>query len=112
MSITVTEKAAGRIRHYVDRQPGSVGLRVGIRRTGCSGYSYTVDVAETVRDTDQVFTDHGVTVVVDQQHLPVIAGCTIDYVREGLNEKFAFTNPNAGDACGCGESFSLPTANH
>ena len=111
MNIQLTERAANRIRSYLERQgaggQAGTGLRVGVKRTGCSGYSYTVDYAGEVGEADKVFVDRGVRVIVDRQYLPILDGIVIDFVREGLNEKFVFTNPNAGESCGCGESFTL-----
>lgn len=107
MSITLTEKAATRIRDYLARHGEAVGLRVGVRKTGCSGWSYTVDYATAVGGDDVVLETEGIKLVVDPVALPVIDGSRIDYVREGLNEIFAFENPNAVGQCGCGKSFSV-----
>lgn len=106
-SVGLTARAAARVRAHLERRDSAVGLRIGVRKTGCSGYSYTVDYAEELRAQDAVADDGGVRVIVDREYLPLLRGVTIDYVREGLNEKFVFTNPNAGESCGCGESFSL-----
>jgi iron-sulfur cluster assembly protein len=107
MSITLTDRAASRIRDYLARHDGAIGLRVGVKKTGCSGWSYTVDYADAVGSDDVVVETQGIRLVVDSTALPIIAGSRIDYVREGLNEKFSFTNPNATGQCGCGESFSV-----
>lgn len=107
MSIQVTERAADHIRSALERHAGSVGLRLGVKTTGCSGFSYTVDYAEAVQEGDSVFQQHGVQVVVDPKSLPFLEGVEVDYVRQGLNEHFTFTNPNVKDTCGCGESFSV-----
>ena len=111
MNIQLTERAANRIRSYLEQETAArgeaVGLRIGVKRTGCSGYSYTVDYATDTGPGDQVHVDRGVRVIVDRQHLPVLDGIVVDYVREGLNQKFIFTTPTAGESCGCGESFSL-----
>lgn len=106
MSITLTEAAANRVRQYVVDQGGGLGLRFGVRKTGCSGWAYTVDVAHMIGAQDQVFEQHGVKVIVDSQALPLVDGTEIDFVRQGLNRNFAFRNPNVAGECGCGESFS------
>lgn len=107
MSISLTDKAATRVRDYLARHAGAVGLRLGVRKTGCSGWAYTVDFADTVNPDDTVVEAHGVKLIVAAESLPFLQGSRIDYVREGLNEKFAFENPNATAECGCGESFSI-----
>ena len=107
MPITLTDKAAQRIRDYLARHGEAIGLRVGLKKTGCSGWSYTVDYADSVGSDDVVVEAQGVKLVVSSAALPIIDGSRIDYVREGLNEKFAFENPNATGQCGCGESFSV-----
>ena len=107
MSITLTDKAANRVREYLARNAGAVGLRLGVRKTGCSGWAYTVDYADAVGAGDVVVETQGVRLVVDAESLPFLQGSRVDYVREGLNEKFAFENPNATSQCGCGESFSV-----
>ncbi len=107
MSISLTPKAASRVRDYLARERQAVGLRLGVRRTGCSGLGYTVEFADAVREGDVVLDADGVPIVVAAEHLPLLDGARIDYVRDGLNEKFAFDNPNATGQCGCGESFSV-----
>ncbi len=107
MSIQVTERAADHIRRSVDRHQDSIGLRLGVRTSGCSGFMYTVDYADHVDDGDTVFEQHGVKVVVDGKSLPFLEGIELDFVREGINERFAFRNPNVTAECGCGESFSI-----
>jgi iron-sulfur cluster assembly protein len=110
-TISLTERAAERIRrHLADRGPGhdaGMAVRIGVKRTGCSGYAYTLDYADGPAGSDQLVEDRGVRIRVSADAVEVLAGTTVDYVREGLNEKFIFHNPNAGEACGCGESFSL-----
>lgn len=107
MSISLTEKAATRVRDYLSRNSEALGLRLGVKKTGCSGYAYTVDYADAVADDDVVVETQGVRLIVAADAMPLIDGSRIDYVREGLNEKFAFQNPNATGQCGCGESFSV-----
>ena len=110
MAISLTEAAAQRVRQYVVEQGGGLGLRFGVRKTGCSGWAYTVDVAAAVGADDQVYEQHGVKVVVDAQALPLVDGTEIDFVRQGLNRVFVFRNPNVVGECGCGESFSVDRA--
>ena len=107
MSISMTEAAAARIRAQLARRGKGVGLRVGVTASGCSGYSYVIDYADEIKEDDQIFEDHGVRLVVDAKSLPVLQGSTLDFRKEGLNEMFRFLNPNAKDACGCGESFNV-----
>lgn len=107
MAITLTDSAADRVRTYLAKRGTGIGLRLGIRKTGCSGYSYLVNYADEVSDDDVIFSIGDVKVIVDKQSLKVIDGTEIDYVREGLNEAFKFRNPQAVGECGCGESFSI-----
>ena len=107
MSISLTESAAERVRGYLDRRGHGVGLRIGIKKTGCSGYAYIIDYADTIEAADAVFDNSGVTVVVDNDSLKLIDGTQVDFVKEGLNEAFKFRNPNVKGECGCGESFSV-----
>ncbi|MCK7595083.1 HesB/IscA family protein [Pseudomarimonas salicorniae] len=106
MSISLTPQAAARARQFLSDQPGAQGLRFGVKRTGCSGWGYEVDVAHSISPEDSVFEADGVSVVVDAQSLPLVDGTRIDFVRQGLNQVFVFENPNAQAACGCGESFT------
>lgn len=106
MGIQLTAAAVERVRQFTSREPGSIGLRFGVKRTGCSGWGYTVDVAREIRSDDTVVEQDGVRVVVDAQSLPLVQGTEIDFVRQGLNQQFAFRNPQAAAACGCGESFT------
>lgn len=107
MAITLSAAAAERAASFLAKHPGSAGMRLGVKRTGCSGWSYVVDVAGTVAPGDRVFTDRGVTIVVDEQALPLVDGTEIGFERRGLNAEFVFANPNVVGACGCGESFSV-----
>ncbi len=107
MAISLTDSAAERVRTYLERRGRGVGLRVGVRKTGCSGYAYVIDYADSV-DTDDVIFEHGgVRVVVDPKSLALIDGTEVDFVKEGINEAFRFRNPNIKGECGCGESFSV-----
>lgn len=107
MSISLTPQAAARARQFLASQPSAHGLRFGVKRTGCSGWGYEVDVASSVAPEDSVFDIDGVRVVVDAQSLPLVDGTRIDFVRQGLNQMFVFENPNSKAACGCGESFTV-----
>lgn len=107
MAITLTESAANRVRDYLQARGCGIGLRLGIKKTGCSGFAYVVDYADAVKPDDRVFEDAGVKVVVDPDALAYIDGTEIDFIKEGLNEAFKFRNPNASGECGCGESFSV-----
>ena len=108
MSISLTTSAAERVRSYLQRRGHGVGLRLGVRKTGCSGFAYVVDYADEIRDGDVVFDDaQGVKVVVDAEALGLLDGTEVDFVRDGLNEAFRFRNPNVSGECGCGESFSV-----
>ncbi|MBS0382997.1 MAG: iron-sulfur cluster assembly accessory protein [Proteobacteria bacterium] len=107
MAIELTPSAAARMRDFLARNPAAPGVRFGIKRTGCSGFGYTVDLAKDVTGDDQVFELDGVKLVVDAKALPLVEGTRIDYAREGLNAAFVFHNPNAVAACGCGESFTV-----
>lgn len=107
MAITLTATAAERVKHHLHQQGNAVGLRLGVKKTGCSGFAYVVDYAEGQTSEDVVFEDHGVKVVVSRENLPYLDGTQVDYVRQGLNESFKFHNPNVKDECGCGESFTV-----
>jgi len=105
--ITVTESAANRIRDMIAKRGSGVGLRVGVTESGCSGYKYALDYAESVTDDDIVIERDDVKVVVDKKSMEIIDDTELDFVKEGLNQSFKFNNPNAVSECGCGESFSL-----
>ncbi len=108
MAISLTDSAAERVRSYLARRGHGVGLRLGVRKTGCSGFAYVVDYADDVGEGDIVFDGaDGVKVVVDGEALPMIDGTEVDFVRDGINEAFRFRNPNVAGECGCGESFSV-----
>lgn len=107
MAISLTDKAAARVRDYLARNDRAVGLRLGVRKTGCSGLTYTVDYADAIAAGDVVMESQGVRLIVAGDSLPILDGSRIDYVREGLNEKFAFDNPNVTGQCGCGSSFTV-----
>ena len=107
MAVTLTPAAADRVKSFLHSRGHGVGLRLGIRKTGCSGYAYVVNYAEEVGAGDTVFEDQGVTVVVDSASLALVDGTEVDFVRHGLNEAFRFKNQKAVSECGCGESFSV-----
>lgn len=107
MAITLTPPAAERVKSYLASRGTGVGLRLGVKKTGCNGFSYVVNYADGVEDDDVVFEDHGIQVVVDRDSLALIDGTEVDFVKEGLNEAFSFRNPNVSGECGCGESFSV-----
>ena len=107
MAISLTDSAAERVRSYLQARGEGVGLRLGITETGCSGYSYVVNYADEVAESDVVFEDKGVKVVVDPDALALIDGTEVDFVKNGLNEAFSFKNPNVTGECGCGESFNI-----
>jgi iron-sulfur cluster assembly protein len=107
MAISLTESAAERVRSHLARRGAGLGLRIGIKKTGCSGFAYVVNYADQVLPGDVVFEQRGVRVVVDSASLPLIDGTLVDFVKQGLNEAFKFQNPQAKGECGCGESFSV-----
>ena len=107
MAISLTNSAADRVRSYLEKRGSGVGLRLGVTETGCSGYSYVINYADEIEDSDVVFEDKGVTVVVQPEALALIDGTEVDFVKNGLNEAFSFRNPNISGECGCGESFTV-----
>ncbi len=107
MGITLTENAAKHVQNFMAKRGKGVGLRLGVRTSGCSGMAYKLEFADDVAGDELKFVSHGVTLLVDQQSLPYIDGMELDYTREGLNEGFKFNNPNVKDTCGCGESFKV-----
>lgn len=107
MSIQVTEKAARQIEKQLAKRGNGLGLRLGVRKSGCSGYAYVLDFADEVGTDEQVFEQHGVKVLVRAEDLPVLEGIELDYAREGISEAFRFNNPNVKATCGCGESFAV-----
>lgn len=107
MAISLTEAAAGRVRQFLDQRGHGVGLRLGVRTSGCSGMAYVLEFADVVGEGDLVFEDRGVKVIIDPKSLVYLDGTELDFTREGLNEGFKFNNPNVKDECGCGESFNV-----
>ena len=107
MRIEVTESAARRIQSQLARRGKGLGLRIAVKKSGCSGYGYVLDYADEVGSNDEIFDAHGAKVVIDRDHLPMLKGLTLDFQRDGLNEAFKFRNPNVTGECGCGESFAV-----
>ena len=107
MAITLTETAASRVKSFLENRGSGVGLRLGVKTTGCSGMAYVIEYADEIEEDDVVFEDRGVKVIVNPRSLVYLDGTELDFAREGLNEGFRFNNPNAKDLCGCGESFNV-----
>ncbi|HYG12786.1 MAG TPA: iron-sulfur cluster assembly protein IscA [Methylophilaceae bacterium] len=107
MAITLTEKAADRVQKYLANRGKGVGLRLGVKTTGCSGMAYTLEFVDESQAEDVAFESRGVRILVDPKSLVYIDGTELDFAKEGLNEGFKFNNPNVKDECGCGESFTV-----
>jgi len=107
MAITLTQSAADQIRSQIDKKGNGIGLRIGVRKSGCSGFAYTLEIAEEMRESDRIFESHGAKVVVDAASLPILEGTEIEYAKQGLGHAFKFNNPNVKAQCGCGESFAV-----
>ena len=107
MTITVTEAAAAHVQRHLDSRGHGLGIRVGVRTSGCSGMAYVLEFVDDVEPSDEVFEGHGVKVVVDPKSMAYLNGTELDFVKEGLNEGFQFNNPNVSAECGCGESFTV-----
>jgi iron-sulfur cluster assembly protein len=110
MAIELTSAAAARMRDFLRTHPAAPGIRFGIKRKGCSGFGYTVDLAQDVTADDKLFEIDGIKLFVEASALPLVDGTRIDYARDGLNAAFVFANPNATASCGCGESFTVGAA--
>ena len=107
MAVTLTDRAAQHVQRYIEKRGKGVGLRLGVRTTGCSGLAYKLEFADEIKPEDQTFESNGVRVLIDPKSLAYLDGTELDFVREGLNEGFKFNNPNEKDRCGCGESFNV-----
>src|SRR5690242_17817042 len=107
MAINLTESAAKQIQTQLAKRGRGLGLRVGVKKVGCSGFAYTYDYADEVGSDDHVFESFGTKLVVDGKSLDFLNGSTLDYIRENLRQAFKFSNPNVDSTCGCGESFSV-----
>jgi iron-sulfur cluster assembly protein len=105
--ITMTESAAKHVANFLSKRGKGIGIRLGVKTSGCSGMAYKLEFADAAEDEDIVFETQGLKVLVDPRSLPYIDGTELDYTREGLNEGFKFNNPNIKDQCGCGESFTV-----
>jgi len=110
MAITLTESAARQIKNQLAGRGKGLGLRVGVKKVGCSGFAYTFDYADEAREGDRSFESHDATIVVAAESLAFLDGSRLDFVQDGLKQMFAFDNPNVDNTCGCGESFSLKEA--
>lgn len=110
--IKVTPAAAEHIRQQLGKHPEAIGFRIGVKKSGCSGFMYVVDLVQKPDAQDQIFTlENGVDIIIDTQSLPVVNGTVLDFVKVGLNSSFRFDNPNTAASCGCGESFSIRSEN-
>ncbi|MCO6413750.1 MAG: iron-sulfur cluster assembly accessory protein [Thiogranum sp.] len=108
MAVALTENAAKHVASMLQKRGSGIGLRLGTRKSGCSGFAYVVDYADAVGDNDTVFESHGVRIVVDRDSLEQLEGIEVDYLKSNaINQGFEFRNPNVKDTCGCGESFSV-----
>lgn len=107
MAITLTEQAAERVESFLAKRGKGIGLRLGVKTTGCSGMAYTMEFADVLEESDIVFEAGKVKIIIDPKSLVYLDGTELDYTREGLNEGFKFTNPNEKARCGCGESFTV-----
>jgi iron-sulfur cluster assembly protein len=107
MSVSLTESAARQIKKQLEKRGRGIGLKLGVKKSGCSGYAYALDYADKLNENDAVFEDFGVKVIVQADDLEFVNGIQLDYRKEGINEAFQFNNPNVKGTCGCGESFSV-----
>lgn len=107
MAITLTEAAANRVQSFMRNRGSGLGVRLGVKTSGCSGLAYVLEFVDELDDGDEVFEDRGVKVIIDKKSLVYLDGTELDYGKEGLNEGFKFNNPNVKDQCGCGESFKV-----
>jgi iron-sulfur cluster assembly protein len=107
MSVTITEKAAAQVAKQLQKRGKGLGLRLGVKKSGCTGFAYVVDYADAAEPEDRVFEQHGVQIFVKEGDLSYLDGVQVDFRREGINEAFKFDNPNVKATCGCGESFAV-----
>ncbi|MDE1515287.1 MULTISPECIES: iron-sulfur cluster assembly protein IscA [Vibrio] len=107
MAVTLSESAANRVKTFLDNRGKGIGLRLGVKTTGCSGMAYVLEFVDDLNQEDHVFESHGVKVIIDTKSMVYLDGTQLDYKKEGLNEGFEFNNPNVKSECGCGESFNV-----
>ena len=107
MAVTLTEAAAKQVQRFLDNRGKGIGLRLGVKTSGCSGMAYVLEFVDSLDEGDQVFDSHGVSVIIDPKSMVYLEGTEVDFAKEGLNEGFKFNNPNANAECGCGESFTV-----
>ncbi len=107
MSITLSDTAADRVQTFLQKRGHGIGVRLGVKTTGCSGLAYVLEFVDTLNPDDAVFEDRDVKVIIDRKSLVYLTGTELDYAKNGLNEGFTFNNPNVKDECGCGESFTV-----
>lgn len=105
--ITITENAAKHINSYLTKRGKGLGVRLGVKTSGCSGMAYNLEFVDEVNEDDLIFEEHGARVYIDSKSLVYLDGTQVDYTKEGLQEGFKFENPNVKDSCGCGESFHV-----
>ena len=110
MNIQLTPAARERMQNFLAASPAAAGVRFGVRKTGCSGYAYVVEIADRLGEGDRVIEQDGIRLVVDRKSIPYVDGTEIDFARQGLNSSFVFRNPNVTGECGCGESFTIDPA--
>lgn len=107
MAISLSEPAADRVKRFLENRGKGIGLRLGVKTTGCSGMAYTLEFVDELEEGDSVFEDRGIQIIIDAKSLVYLDGTELDYTKEGLNEGFKFSNPNESARCGCGESFTV-----
>ncbi len=107
MAITLTSTAANRVAEFLKSRGKGIGLRLGVKPSGCSGMAYIIEFSDTIEDTDVTFVNNGITIIVDTKSLIYLDGTELDFTKDGLNEGFKFNNPNVNAECGCGESFTV-----
>lgn len=107
MAITMTDAAAQRVKAFLENRGKGIGLRLGVRTSGCSGMAYVLEFVDVLNEEDHVFDEHDVKIIVDSKSLLYLDGTELDFTKEGLNEGFKFNNPNVSSECGCGESFNV-----
>lgn len=107
MAIFLSDIAADRVKYFLEKRGSGIGLRLGVKTSGCNGMSYLLEFVDVLNPDDVTFEEKGITIVVDKKSLIYLDGTSLDYVKEGLNEGFKYTNPNVTDECGCGESFNV-----